>query len=89
MELREAEEVTIENGSLKLRNFNQDVILYERFGNLVRRRVNGQGHEVILQNIGSMELFYIRGGIRIVVADIDGKIYEKKIHKWSGAQENE
>jgi competence protein ComGF len=84
MELREAEEITIENGSLRLRNFNQDVILYERFGNLVRRRVNGQGHEVILQNVGAIELYYIADGIRMVVTGIDGKVYEKKIHRWSG-----
>jgi competence protein ComGF len=82
MEIREASEVTIENGSIRLENFNQNVISYERFGNLLRRRVNGQGHEVILQNIELVEFYYIRGGIRIVVFDLDGKEYEKKIHRW-------
>jgi competence protein ComGF len=83
MEIREAEEVTIENGSLRLRNIYQDVIQYERYGHVIRRRVNGQGHEVILQNIDRLGFFYITNGIRIFVVDLDGHVYEKKIHRWS------
>ncbi|MBM6617304.1 competence type IV pilus minor pilin ComGF [Bacillus suaedaesalsae] len=81
MDIREAEAIEIENNRLKL--INSDVILYEQYGKLVRRRVNNQGHEIILQQIQSIQFYYTTGGIEIEVEDLEGKMYERKIYTWT------
>jgi competence protein ComGF len=89
MEVREAEEMAIQKEVIELTHTNQDVISYELFNNTLRRRVNGTGHEVILQHIDSVEFSYIKGGVLISVADLDGTEYNNKIYRWNDVGENE
>jgi competence protein ComGF len=89
MEVREAKDVTIQNEVIELTQANLDVISYALFNNTMRRRVNGTGHEVILQHIDSIEFSYIKGGILISVADLDGTEYSTKIYRWNDVDENE
>ncbi|WP_205439674.1 competence type IV pilus minor pilin ComGF [Peribacillus alkalitolerans] len=49
-EVRNAKSVTIQNNKLNLTS-ESSLILIENYQNKIRRRVNGQGHEVMLQNI--------------------------------------
>ncbi|KAA0549437.1 prepilin-type N-terminal cleavage/methylation domain-containing protein [Bacillus sp. BGMRC 2118] len=83
MDVREADEIEIENTRLRIKNM--DEILYEQYGQIVRRRVNNQGHEVILQQIRGIQFYYIQGGIEIEVEDVEGRKYERKIYRWTNS----
>lgn len=78
MDVREAQDMKVENGKLTL--MNEDTILYELYGHVLRRRVNQLGHEVTLQNIQSVQFFHVQSGIKIQVKDLDGTSYEEKIY---------
>lgn len=81
MDVREATEITIQNEELQL-TFNQDIISFEKFNDSLRRRVNGQGHEIILQHIHSLEFHYANNGVRVNILDLEGNKYEKIIFRW-------
>ncbi|MCA1031716.1 prepilin-type N-terminal cleavage/methylation domain-containing protein [Bacillus timonensis] len=69
MEIRESTSVTIANNKLYFYQQNQ-VISYEKYGDKIRRRVNGSGHEIILQEINSVTFHPLQNGIEIRVVDI-------------------
>lgn len=52
-EVRLSEGIEIANGKLIVRK-NQQQISYEKYGSNIRRRVNGTGHEIVLQNVGDV-----------------------------------
>ncbi|WP_081779331.1 ComGF family competence protein [Oceanobacillus picturae] len=51
----------------------------EKYGNLIRRRVNGTGHEVYLRNIASLRFEPAAYGFSIFVTMEDGETFEKTI----------
>lgn len=81
MDIREANEIEIENERLILRS--RENVLYEQYGQVLRRRVNHLGHEIILQNIQSVQFYHIQDGIKVEVEDLEGKKYERKIFTWT------
>lgn len=81
MDIRETNEIEIENERLILRS--GEVVLYEQYGQVLRRRVNHLGHEIILQNIQSVQFYHIQDGIKVEVEDLEGKKYERKIFTWT------
>ena len=54
--------------------------LYERYGNRIRRRVDGMGHQLILFNIRSFDYEQIPHGIKFIVTHENGKTYEGEIY---------
>ncbi|MBA2869912.1 competence protein ComGF [Anoxybacillus calidus] len=75
-EVREAREMEIKQSTLYLYKFNGEKVSFEKYGNLIRRRVNGQGHEISLQYISGVQYKLEHDGLRIKVMTEQGKEYE-------------
>ena len=54
-------------------------ILYEKYGNRIRRRVDGRGHQIILFKIKQFSYGKMEHGITITVLHENGRLYEAKI----------
>lgn len=78
-EIHRAKSAYVENGDLIVILQNDDIASYELYKNLLRRRVNKQGHEVLLQNIQSV---HFEANEKLVSIQIRGKqtrTFERKI----------
>jgi competence protein ComGF len=75
-EVREAREMEIKQSTIYLYKFNGEKVSFEKYGNLIRRRVNGQGHEILLQSISDVQYKLEHDGILIKVMTEQGKEYE-------------
>jgi competence protein ComGF len=53
-EIREAKAIEVNNNTLYITNANQDVISFSKYHSLIRKQVNGLGHEVWVQNVHSI-----------------------------------
>ncbi|WAA10435.1 competence type IV pilus minor pilin ComGF [Fervidibacillus albus] len=74
-ELRNSEEIRLTYNRIVL--FDQgDMIFYEKYGNLLRKRVNGKGHEVLLFHISSFSFERSNQGITIRITRIGGDVNE-------------
>jgi competence protein ComGF len=51
-----------------------DKVTYETYGNMIRRRRNGQGHEIALQNVVRIQLMAIKNGFQWEVTFEDGTV---------------
>src|SRR5699024_3839166 len=71
-----AKEVTHGNNLLRF-TVNHDHITFERYGRLLRRRVNDEGHEIYLRNIDSFLLERSSNGIKITITMMTGEAYER------------
>ncbi|MFZ3590317.1 competence type IV pilus minor pilin ComGF [Bacillus sp. DJP31] len=89
MEIREASEVRIQNGNLQLIADTNQMISYELYGNMLRRRINSTGHEVIIQQIRTVHFSLIKGGVYLLVTDEDGTEYKKFFYRWNDVMQNE
>lgn len=58
----------------------EDLSLIEQYNDKLRRRVNGEGHEVILQNISNVEVEKVGNVIEINITDKSGKTFFRKFH---------
>lgn len=81
-----AQEIEVHNNKLFLPTDNR-MIHYEQFGQTIRRRVDGTGHEVSLQGVRSVQFIQIKNGVKLVVEDHFLQIYELKT--WSYVQKGE
>ncbi|MBM7701550.1 competence type IV pilus minor pilin ComGF [Metabacillus iocasae] len=70
-EYREAKEVKVDASKLTLFTFEDHTVTYERYQDKLRRRVNQSGHEVLLQNVQSVD--YKREGHMLTVELTDTK----------------
>ncbi|WP_431522022.1 competence type IV pilus minor pilin ComGF [Guptibacillus hwajinpoensis] len=59
--------------SLEIVKSDGSIVLYERYGTSIRRRVNGTGHEIVLQNVKEMECESLGRKVIIEVELINGK----------------
>ncbi|WP_033828428.1 competence type IV pilus minor pilin ComGF [Bacillus andreraoultii] len=57
----------------------EELIIYERYIDRIRRRVDGRGHQLILFNIRSFRYEEIEQGIKFIVTHQNGKKYEGEI----------
>jgi competence protein ComGF len=81
-EIREAKEVSIESASIKLENHDNQTIQYEQYNNILRRRVNNSGHEVVLQRINSVEFGLVSKGVKLTIFDESNIIHVIVIKRW-------
>ncbi|WP_316569622.1 competence type IV pilus minor pilin ComGF [Neobacillus sp. YIM B06451] len=85
-EVRISSSAEVVSGRLILKNGN-DTIIYEKYGNLLRRRVNFSGHEVLIQKIASASFSRNGQTITIFIKDLNGKEYRGRIQSfvnWEG-----
>lgn len=68
----------IQNNILYLIDRNNRLISYEMYGYKLRRRVNDEGYEVLLQNVKAVTFMAVSKGIVITLQD-DVRTYESVI----------
>jgi competence protein ComGF len=64
-------------------------IVYEKYGNVLRRRVNNTGHEVLLQNVSEVNFSLMPNTVRVTVKDLYRRDYTVNVYSfldWNGAQ---
>jgi competence protein ComGF len=79
LELRQSNDLSLIWGTLLLSKDNGDTIQIERYGTLVRRRVNYKGHDVMLTNVKMITFHLVENGVEITVTSKRGKQYSKRI----------
>jgi competence protein ComGF len=67
-EIRMGQQIKVLSNSLSFKK-DADSILYEKYGTKLRRRVNGVGHEVLLQNVNSVQFEKFNNRVVIKVED--------------------
>ncbi|WP_217627922.1 competence type IV pilus minor pilin ComGF [Bacillus solimangrovi] len=77
VEIRKAEFIHIQGSKLTMLNYDGEEILYELNGETLRRRVNGLGHEVLLQNVESVSYTHTSTTLTINVLDVMGEQVER------------
>ncbi len=81
MEVSEATSIIVQGNTLILMKPNGTTVLFEKFGTLVRRRVNSTGHEVMLTRVKEITFTETKDGIVIVLVDEDGAQLSKRLSR--------
>ncbi len=84
-EIREAEEASVDAGTLLLVSPAGKGITYEQYGSMIRRRVDGAGHEIVLQNITAVRFARMPNGI-IVTVKKNGETLERRLSRPYGRE---
>ena len=61
--------ISLRNNIVTFARYNGEMVSYEPYQQVIRRRVNGTGHEVLLQNVKSVKYEATSNGIIIEVND--------------------
>lgn len=77
-ELQGCDYVEVKNGKLYMQSVG-DLVTYEKYGPYIRRLVQFQGHEIVLQNISSVEFKQNQHSISIYVIGNNHVIYEDQL----------
>lgn len=77
-ELQGCDYIDVRNGKLYLQSAGEE-ITFEKYGTSIRRLVQYRGHELILQNIKSIEFSKSQNSINIKVVDQDYFVYEDQL----------
>jgi len=56
-----------------------EVARIEQYKNMIRRRVDGKGHEIYLRDIETFQVESLPYGIRVTIINEEGETYEKSI----------
>ncbi|HWO96017.1 MAG TPA: competence type IV pilus minor pilin ComGF [Bacillus sp. (in: firmicutes)] len=78
-EVREGHQVECSHERLTFTNYYHQTITYEKYGEMIRRRVNGTGHEVVLQNISSVQFSKVPQGVLIQIKDLENRLYAERV----------
>ena len=81
LEFEITKDFTVPKSNILVMDKENEKITYEIYNKLVRRRVDDAGHEVVLQNIKSVQFIKENETLTISVMFINGEQYEKRIFK--------
>lgn len=56
------------------------IVVFEKYENSLRRRVNYSGHEILLQNVSEASFTIVKNKVQITVKDENGKVYWGEIY---------
>lgn len=76
VEIRNAKNVTTNGLMLTIMNDNGQRITYENYQGNIRRRVNGTGHEIMLQNIKQVRFQQVKNGAIFFLEGNNQDLYE-------------
>lgn len=93
-EVRVAEKISLDNRGVLILLIDNQSISYEKYGDKLRRRVNGAGHEVVLQKLQSVQFEVKEDNMVLIYKNIFQKeyrssFYQMKIRRTNGDEENE
>lgn len=80
-EIRSAQQLTVQPDKLLMKVDGQ-FILYEKYASSMRRRVNYQGHEILIQNLSSFSFAKIADGVEVRAKDVKGTDYSVRVHQF-------
>lgn len=80
-EVRIADDLYVVNNVLVLIR-DDSLITYEKYADKLRRRVNQTGHEVVLQNVKTMQFEQINHSIKLTVTDHEDQLYEENFRSF-------
>lgn len=80
-EIRMSSKADITNGKLFLTS-DSGTVIYELYGNKLRRRVNFSGHEILLQNITGVTFIRTKNTINVTVKNLKGDESSVVIHAY-------
>lgn len=69
---------TIGNQTISLNDIDGSTVSYEKYQNIIRRQVNGTGHEIVIRDVKSLSFEEISYGIKTIITTTNGAVYEKK-----------
>lgn len=70
----------IEDQSISLEALDGTTVTYEKYQTLIRRQVNGTGHEVFIRDIKTLSFEKISYGIKARITTMNGEVYEKNLN---------
>lgn len=82
-EIRAGKELYVVRNVLTIVNNDDEKITYEYYQNRIRRRVNGTGHVIALQNVFSFFVTETSNGAILQITGLNGEKYEINVHKWT------
>lgn len=93
-EVRVAEKISLDNRGVLILLIDNQSISYEKYGDKLRRRVNGAGHEVVLQKLQSVQFEVKEDNMVLIYKNIFQKeyrssFYQMKIRSTNGDEEDE
>ncbi|WP_186575795.1 ComGF family competence protein [Aquibacillus kalidii] len=78
-EVNQASKVSSSHSSVTYSKHNGETVTIELYGQLIRRQVDGTGHEVLARSIKSLNIKPLSYGMRVTVMTLNGEEYEKII----------
>lgn len=67
------------SNSIYLKNESGESVTISSYLKIIRRQINGKGHEILVRNITAFMVQELPYGLRITITIITGDIYEKTI----------
>jgi len=74
-----ADHVFSENNKLYFQLHSGETAKIEQFGDVIRRQINGTGHEIYIRNIDTFSLQPLLFGTKVFIKTTEGATYEKTI----------
>jgi competence protein ComGF len=56
---------------------NGNTAAFEQYGSLIRRQIDGTGHEIYLRDVSQVQFVKLDYGFQLIIATTEGDIYEK------------
>lgn len=78
-EVIKASDIKLDRSQIQLYMPDGNEILFEKYQDQIRRRVNRQGHEVYLRNIEQVDFQKVQYGMKMAIRSLQGEVYEKTI----------
>jgi competence protein ComGF len=75
-EIRESKQLESSGQILYVYKPTGERVSFEKYGQLIRRRVNSQGNEIVLQSLSDVQYELTNNGVRIIVITTEGERYE-------------
>lgn len=82
LEMREGTNLKVEPKRISFTAKSGEIIEYEKYGQIIRRQVNGKGHIICLRNIKDIVFKPIYGGVSLNATSITGSEYHSKLRNF-------
>ncbi|QNG61238.1 hypothetical protein H4O14_07110 [Bacillus sp. PAMC26568] len=82
LELSEGTNLQVEPQRISFTSKSGEIIEYEKYGQLVRRQVDGKGHIICLRNIKNIVFKPIYGGVSLTATSITDSEYHSKLRNF-------
>ncbi|QOR68980.1 prepilin-type N-terminal cleavage/methylation domain-containing protein [Cytobacillus suaedae] len=78
-EIYQSTQISHINTTLTFFKNNEETVTYELYGTSIRRRVNGAGHEILLQNVSVVKYELLNNGVAIEAIDKHNNVFRSQL----------